>query len=203
VSGKLYKKEHIESNSNYKSYSYSNTGVALLGLIVENVSGMKYDKFCQQNIFNPIGMSNTSWFLKNLDSTLVAKTYVNQDSLGLIFKGHNGYPDYPGGQLRTSISDFANLIVAYLNSENNKFILGKETTSTITPIPQISQEGYYTWFLTAINNHLYYTHSGGDTGVRTIVIMDVVNKRAIVIFANSEYDNTNLCKRIEMKMWSE
>ena len=128
---------------------------------------------------------------------------MNQDSLGLIFKGHNGYPDYPGGQLRTSISDFSNLIVAYLNSENKKFILDKKTTSKITPVPQISQEGYYTWFLTAINNHLYYTHRGGDTGVRTIVIMDVIEKRGIVIFANSEFDNTNLYKSIEMEMWSK
>ncbi|WP_027077967.1 serine hydrolase domain-containing protein [Maribacter antarcticus] len=203
VDGKLYTAEHFESDSSYKSFSYSNTGIALLGLIVETASGMTYEEFCQANIFKPIGMSNTSWFLKNLDSTLVAKTYVNQDSLGFIFKGHNGYPDYPGGQLRTSISDFSNLIVAYLNSENNKFILDKKTTSKITPVPQISQEGYYTWFLTAINNHLYYTHSGGDTGVRTIVIMDVIGKRGIVIFANSEFDNTNLYKSIEMEMWSK
>lgn len=202
VDGKLYSEEHFASDSSYKSFSYSNTGVALLGLIVETVSGMKYEEFCQTNIFKPIGMDNTSWFLKNLDSTLVAKTYV-KDSLGLIFKGHNGYPDYPGGQLRTSISDFSNLIVAYLNSENNKFILDKATTSIITPIPEISQEGYYTWFLTAINNHLYYTHEGGDTGVRTIVIMDVVGKRAIVIFANSEYDNKCLYRSIEMEMWSK
>lgn len=203
VDGKLYTKEHFEDDSSYKSFSYSNTGVALLGLIVETVSGMSYEEFCQINIFKPIGMANTSWFLRNLDATLVAKTYVNQDSLGLIFKGHNGYPDYPGGQLRTSISDFSNLLVTYLNSENKKFILDKKTTSKITPAPQISQDGYYTWFLTAINDHLYYTHGGGDTGVRTIVIMDVIEKRAIVIFANSEYDNTDLYKRIEKEMWSK
>lgn len=203
VNGKLYKKEHFESNSKYKSFSYSNTGVALLGLIVENVSGKKYEEFCQQNIFKPIGMINTSWFLKNLDSNLVAKTYVYQDSLGLIFKGHNGYPDFPGGQLRTSISDFSNLLVAYLNSENTKFILQKETTLKITPTPKTSHEGFFTWFLAAINNHLYYIHGGGDTGVRTIVIMDVTLKRGIIIFANSEYDNRNLYKSIEMEMWSK
>jgi len=204
VNGELYKKGHFESSSEYKSYSYSNTGVALLGLIVEHVSGKNYEDFCQQNIFKPLDMKNTSWFLKNLDSTLVAKTYVYQDSFGLVFKGHNGYPDYPGGQLRTSISDLANLYVGYLNSENNNFILNKTTTSKITPNPQNSQEGYYTWFLTAINNHLYYTHTGGDTGVSTIVIMDVIQKRAIIIFANSNYGNRKfLYKSIEMEMWSK
>ena len=160
LEGKLYTKEHFESNKNYKSFSYSNTGLALLGLIVETVSGITYEEFCQTTIFKPLGMPNTSWFLKNLDSNLVAKTYVKQDSAGLLFIGHNGYPDYPAGQLRTSISDFSNLVSAYLNSENNEFILSKKTTSKITPNPQISQEGYYTWFLTAINNHLYFTHGG-------------------------------------------
>ena len=90
-----------------------------------------------------------------------------------------------------------------MNSENNKFILDKKTTSQITPSPQISQEGYYTWFLTAINSHIYYTHGGGDTGVRTIVLMDVNSKNAIIIFANTEYDNEYLYKSIEMEMWSK
>ncbi len=201
--GKLYKDEHFESGSSYKSFSYSNTGVALLGLIVEHVSGIKYEDFCQINIFKPVGMENTSWFLKNLDENLVAKTYVNHKLFGLFFKGHNGYPDYPGGQLRTSISDYSNLLVAYLNAENDEFILKESTTSSITPVPQISQEGYFTWFLTAINNHLYYTHSGGDTGVRTVVIMDVSQKRAVIVFANTEHDNGNLYKSIEKEMWGK
>ena len=94
-------------------------------------------------------------------------------------------------------------MLAYLNSENNTFILKNETTLKITPSPQISHEGFFTWFLTAINNHLYYTHSGGDTGVRTVVIMDVDQKRGIIIFANSEYDIRNLNKSIELEMWSK
>ena len=203
VNGKLYKKEHFEDSSNYESFSYSNTGVALLGLIVENVSGMKYEEFSQKHIFKPIGMKNTSWFLKNLDSNLVAKTYVYQDFVGLKFKGHNGYPDYPGGQLRTSISDFSFLLSGYLNSENTNFILEAKTVGKITPIPQTSHEGFYTWFLTSMNDNLYYTHNGGDTGVRTVVLMDVNNKNAIIIFANAEIKLANLLKEIENKMWGK
>ena len=154
VNGKLYKKEHFESSSKYKSFSYSNTGVALLGLIVEHVSGLKYEEFSQKHIFKPMGMINTSWFLKNLDSNLVAKTYVYQDSIGLQFKGHNGYPDYPAGQLRTSISDFSLLLAGYFDSENSNFILEAETVSKITPIPQTSHEGFYTWFLTSMSDNL-------------------------------------------------
>lgn len=200
VNGKNYKKKHFESKSDYQSFSYSNTGVALLGFIVEHISGMTYEEFCQQNIFEPLGMINSSWFLKNLDVNQVAKTYVYRFYRGLIFKGHNGYPDYPAGQLRTSISDYSKLVVAYLNSENSKFVLKKETTLRITPE---SLEGYFTWFKIEINNHLYYTHGGADTGVKTIVIMDVTQKRAIIIFANSKFNNQELYKSIEIEMWSK
>ncbi len=202
IKGTLYKKKHFESESNYKSFAYSNTGVALLGLIVEHVSGMKYEDFCQKNIFKPMGMNNTSWFLRNLDINNVARTYVYEDSGGLRFKGHNGYPDYPGGQLRTSISDFASLLRGYLTSDNSNFILKAKTTNEITPTPQISHEGFYTWFLTSINNNLYYTHSGGDTGVRTIAIIDVNQKNGVVIFANAEIKLRNLLIEIEKAMWS-
>ncbi len=186
-----------------------NTGVALLGLIVETVAKVSFEEFCQQNIFEPMSMENTSWFLKNLDSSMVAKTYVHKNASGLSFtsgfqfKGHNGYPDYPAGQLRTSIADFSVLLVGYSNSENSTFILRKETTNQITPVPQISQEGYYTWFLKSMGDHLYYSHGGGDTGVRTVAILDVNSKNGIAIFANAAYDLESLLSEIEAKMWGE
>ena len=202
VNGKYYKKEHFESEPNYKSFSYSNSGVALLGLIVENISNVSYEEFCQQNIFKPLDMNKTSWFLKNLNINQVAKTYTYNDSLGFEFHGYNGYPDYPAGQLRTSISDYSKMLTSYLNSENSKFILNKKTTDKITPIPQISQNGFYTWFLESINNNIYYSHSGGDVGVSTTIVIDVTNKNGIVIFANSEHELEPLLRAIETEMWS-
>ncbi|MGB3466323.1 MAG: serine hydrolase domain-containing protein [Cyclobacteriaceae bacterium] len=201
--GKLYTKKHFESNAEYKSYKYSNTGVSLLALIVENISNLSYEVYCQNEIFKPLNMTNTSWFLKNLNAEQVTKTYTNKDSTRLKFNGHNGYPDYPAGQLRTSLSDFSRLLAGYLNSDNSEFILTKKTTNQITPIPQIAQNGFYTWFLTAMNNRLYYAHEGGDTGVRTVAIIDVYKKNAIVIFSNAEYRLGPLLKAIENKMWGE
>lgn len=202
--GKLYHTEHYESAADYNQYAYSNTGAALLGLIVEHVSGMQYKEFCQEKIFNPMGMEDTGWFLADLDQNEVAKSYAIDDSLGLVFKGFNGYPDYPGGQLRTSISDYSKLITGYLNAENEHFILKKETTLQITPeSSRAVHEGFYTWFITPINDRLYYSHSGGDVGVRTISFIDVRNKRSIILFLNSEYWPSEIYKNIEKKMWGQ
>tara|TARA_R110002073_G_scaffold216229_2_gene376450 strand:+ start:14266 stop:15366 length:1101 start_codon:yes stop_codon:yes gene_type:complete len=202
--GKLYKKNHYDNSPNHKSiFKYSNTGIALLGYIVEQVSGMSYEKFCKQNIFKPMNMKNTSWFLKNLDSSKVAKTYIKSKSRGFIFKGHNGYPDYPGGQLRTSITDYSTLIAGFLNADNGQFILKNKTKNLIVPPVNTPHLGYYTWFIKAINNNLYYEHGGGDTGVRTISIIEPTKKRAIIIFSNHPYAFDELYRGIEKEMWSK
>ena len=186
--GKFYNDAHFETEEGPFRFKYSNTGFALLGLIVETVAGMDLERYCQQYIFEPLGMQNTSWFLRYLDTSQIAKTYSKSEAGKLVFKGFNGYPDYPAGQLRTSISDFAKLISGYLNADEENFILKRSTINTITPSPGISHKGFYTWFLRSIHDTIHYVHSGGDLGVRTITAIDVRSKDGVIIFANAEVD---------------
>lgn len=41
-------------------WSYTNSGIFLLGLIIERVSGLTYAEYLQQNVFAPFGMSQSS-----------------------------------------------------------------------------------------------------------------------------------------------
>tara|TARA_Y100001970_G_scaffold288292_1_gene415173 strand:- start:487 stop:1992 length:1506 start_codon:yes stop_codon:yes gene_type:complete len=67
--GNLY-----NSNSNFTnsmpgtSYSYSNIGAALIGLLVEEISNQPFNEYCNENIFEPLEMDNASWFLSEIDS---------------------------------------------------------------------------------------------------------------------------------------
>ena len=42
-------------------YSYSNSGYNLSAVIVARVSGMSFAEFSQKRIFQPLGMTRTSW----------------------------------------------------------------------------------------------------------------------------------------------
>jgi CubicO group peptidase (beta-lactamase class C family) len=42
-------------------YSYTNTGYALAETIIERVSGMSFQEFSRQRIFEPLGMTHTQW----------------------------------------------------------------------------------------------------------------------------------------------
>lgn len=192
--GKLYKKKNFSKEEDFKKSRYCNTGYALLGLIVERVSETDFATYCDDVIFSNLEMRNTGWFLKDLNADDVAKTYSKNKPGDLIFKGHNGYPDYPAGLLRTSIEDFTELIRAYLNK--NDFLLQDETLNQITP-PFEQRKNRYTWFPMTINENNYYTHGGGDLGVRTMVIIDVQNNNAIILFANAVYNQEEFIKDLE------
>jgi CubicO group peptidase (beta-lactamase class C family) len=42
-------------------YSYSNTGYNLLAILVDRVSGTPFPEFTRQRLFQPLGMTHTSW----------------------------------------------------------------------------------------------------------------------------------------------
>ncbi|MBQ8538449.1 MAG: serine hydrolase [Ruminococcus sp.] len=58
-----------------KTMSYSNTNYFLLSLIVEQVSGMSYSDFIKQNIFEPLGMTNSGIYEELVHSENLAENH--------------------------------------------------------------------------------------------------------------------------------
>jgi CubicO group peptidase (beta-lactamase class C family) len=54
----LMRQNHLKFSPGEK-FDYSNTGYSFLALIVETVSGKKFATFLRENIFVPLGMTNT------------------------------------------------------------------------------------------------------------------------------------------------
>ena len=49
------------------NYRYTNIGAALIGLLVEEISNQLFNHYCNDNIFEPLSMDNTFWFLSEID----------------------------------------------------------------------------------------------------------------------------------------
>ena len=63
-----YKSLIVDDTLNFEpgtSFSYSNTGMLLLGVVLENVTGEKYFSYLKKNLFEPAGMINTDGFDKD------------------------------------------------------------------------------------------------------------------------------------------
>lgn len=60
-------------------YEYSNTGYAVLGLIVGRASGEGYRAFVERRILGPLGLTGTTYDVDAVDPETVAPGYVRRD----------------------------------------------------------------------------------------------------------------------------
>lgn len=104
------------SNVPAYAYEYSNTGFAMLGLIVERVSGMPYGKYIRQKIFNPLGMKNTWWEIDDVPDDKLVMGYRWEDGKYKMEPMlHHGIYGAMGG-LITTIEDFSQYVSYHLSA---------------------------------------------------------------------------------------
>ncbi len=61
-----------------QKFRYSNVGYSLLSIIIEKVSGIRYETYLNEALFNPAGMQNTGYRLPSWDSNSIAKGYLKK-----------------------------------------------------------------------------------------------------------------------------
>jgi CubicO group peptidase (beta-lactamase class C family) len=82
-------------------FAYSNSGYFLLGYIIEQVSGLSYEAFLQENIFTPLHLSDTGY---NHNSNGVAIGYT--DGSAAPAQLWDPSIEYAAGALYTTVEDF-------------------------------------------------------------------------------------------------
>lgn len=88
-----------------EKYKYSNSGYILLGYIIETVSGKKYSEYIEDNLFKPLGMTNSFYGSTSNIIPNRAKGYQKQEGY---YKNAN-YLDmsnpYAAGSLLSTVDD--------------------------------------------------------------------------------------------------
>jgi CubicO group peptidase (beta-lactamase class C family) len=104
-----------------KALTYSNHGYALLGLIVEEVSGLSFDEYVRKMILKPLEM-NYSGFKRQaeLEKNYVT-SYLQKNNQLILYKPYFML-DYPAGSLSTTASDMGHYISMFLRNGNYKGI---------------------------------------------------------------------------------
>lgn len=87
-------------------WEYSNSGYFLLGYIIEKITGKPYSEYLEENIFKPLGMTN-SLFANN--------KRIIKNRVGAYSQGENGYENsrplnmthiYSAGAIQSTVEDF-------------------------------------------------------------------------------------------------
>ncbi|MBK6754103.1 MAG: serine hydrolase [Flavobacteriales bacterium] len=185
------------------TYQYCNIAFALCGYVVEAVSGMPFNQYCNTNIFQPLCMDNTGWFLSEVDTTLVARPYTYAAGT-YTDEGLYGYADYPDGMLRTTALSLAKFMYTHMNHGhfNGVQLLDTATTDLMLDpaVPDIEpavglcfhtyNDAYGTW----------WGHSGGDIGVSTNMEFDVATNTGLLILTNGEGNFGPIRNRIMIEL---
>lgn len=185
-----FEKSYVVRNDSWSqarpgtAYSYSNTGAALIGLLVERISGKNLQDYTKANVFDRLGMKESSWFLRGLDASHIAVPY---DGAPLAPQGHYGYPDYPAGQLRTSVTQLSRFLLAFAQKGKcGTRILEEATVAEIgkPQIPSIEPSQGLVWYVDNKGGRNALGHNGGDVGVSTDMFFDPATGNGYVLLAN-------------------
>ena len=179
---------------------YSNVGFALIGYLVERISGRLFNEYMREEVFIPLNMQNTYWFLSEAPHDNIATPhnmpYKETDFKGTQILNHFGYPEYPAGQLRTTVTDYAQILKMMVNNgavDGHQF-LKRQTVDEFLRVqyPEADKWQAISWNYNEFENFIYNmvmprrpSHTGLDPGMSTVVSFDPEEKTGVLIFSNS------------------
>lgn len=170
---------------------YSNMGIVILGFLVETISGLPFDQYSRENIFAPLGMEKTSWRLAGIDQSILAMPY-DKDSSGFIPYGHYGEPDYPDGMLRTSVTELASFLIAYMEggAYGDQRILEPETVAEmLTSQTELEPDQGLVWVKRLIGHRTVWGHDGADNGAGAEMWFDPEQNEGVILMTNGVWSN--------------
>jgi CubicO group peptidase (beta-lactamase class C family) len=173
-------------------YRYGNVAVALAAYLVEAASGTAFDAWCDERIFAPLAMQQTSWHLRGMERRGIAMPYryvVTQDRYRAY--GQYGYPDYPDGQLRSSAAELARFLLAFirLGELDGARILQEETVREMrrSQVPDLIAGQGLIWYVLHRRGERLWGHNGGDSGVATQMFFRPTDGTGVITLANGDW----------------
>jgi len=100
-----------------KQYGYSGEGFLYLGRTIEQISGMSLQEFAQKEIFEPLGMTHTSYVWNEVYEENGASGH---DRHGVAHQKRKNTEPNGGASLLTTAHDYATFLCAILNHQGLK-----------------------------------------------------------------------------------
>ena len=187
------KDEYTAYPTNYV-LAYSNTGVALLGLMIEQVSNKDFCEYVDQTILSPIGMRQSSFKLSPVVERLLSKGYRNGKEMDQV-----PLRDISAGAMYSNVNDlglFMQMVFAG-GKVGGRQILSRQTIEEMLR-PQNQDARLESpnpiglgWFLQRYSfsegngEIIVASHGGGTPLFRTSLAIVPEKKLGVVVLTNS------------------
>lgn len=188
---------HYSSDGSYSpaapgtSWDYSNVGYALLGHAAGRAAGQDLRCFIDERLFAPLDMRRVSWSIAGTPAD-AAFPYDTVDGVRARVQPV-GFPDWPVGMLRASVTDYARFLAATTNggvlgearilSEAGLEAMMASTTPPGLPA-WLTGQGLG-WQRSKLDGIDLVEHWGGDPGVCNAAYLDPARRTAVAVFTNA------------------
>jgi CubicO group peptidase (beta-lactamase class C family) len=187
-------------------FSYSNGGYILLGVVIEELTGMKYQDFVEQAIFKAIGMNHSGYFALNKLPEQTAMGYVEEEEGWRTNIFNLPIVGAADGGAFTTVSDITALWKAFWGYQ----ILPKELVEIYAqPYVKAETEGehrYYghgLWIAEAEGCHRKEYMTGCDAGVSFMSSVNRVNEMQITVISNTTNGAWSVLRDIDTTLKGE
>jgi CubicO group peptidase (beta-lactamase class C family) len=165
-------------------YRYNNSGYFLLGAIIEKVSGQTYDKFVEQRIFVPLGMTRTAYEGHEREKAARALGYARTPDGFKLAPPLSMTQPYAAGSLVSTVDDLARWDAAV---SSGKLLKAASWQRAFTPytLSTGSSTGYgYGWEAGTLRGAPLIAHGGNINGFNAYALRLPSEKLYVAVLSN-------------------
>lgn len=184
-----------------QAFRYSNHGYALAAYIVEQVSGLSFDRYVAEHILRPLGMTRSGYLLSPPLPEGLAVGYFYEDG-AQVPQPMDYDHDYPGGSMVSTAHDMAKFMLAHLQEGcyQEACILQPSTVAEMqqqqAETPYEGQNVTYGFAEKLQNGPRLIGHSGAIRGFGNIMDLLPEHNMGYFISFNEECYQTSACEII-------
>ena len=174
-------------------FAYSNMGYEILGAVIAAVSGMSFEEYVRKNIFEPLGMKNSTllsyergiYDKKGPDENLCTP-HEKDENKNIVPCRHFPYnrAHGPSSTLTTNVSDLEKWGEAHLKRSLLKEEIYEAAWSKLALVPNNGEHIGLSWFRREQNGFTLFGHEGTDDGFRASFWICPQLKLTIIVCSN-------------------
>jgi len=164
-------------------FQYSNSGMVVLGAIIEKVSGMSYSDYIKKHIFEPIGMHNSGIVYREQVVPNRAVGYIKLPGGNIKNNIFMEPPAFSDGGLYTTVED----LFKFDQALYTETLLSKKYKDMMLTC-KVTKRGYaYGWGTGKMYGHRVVGHGGGAPGINASFYRYIDDHITIIVLSN--YDS--------------
>ena len=192
--------KYLEPESSYREKpAYQNVMYVVASEIVKTVSGVGWDDFLRERVFDVLNMNNSTSVSEEREANVnLAQPHIwNEEYKKVAINQEKGDNLAPGGFIYSSANEMSNYMRLLLNNgviDNDTIVSTKIIDEIFKPQIIYADGGMFRnefssygfgWWLTPVNGHKIIEHSGGIDGMSAQLVMIKDMNVGFVILTNT------------------